>query len=63
MENKQAAMDHMSSHVKYPATKADLVMACNNMSEFSDADKKEFVDTLPEGSYNSAEDVKKALGW
>lgn len=62
MQNMQAAMDHMKDHVTYPVTKADLVAACNNMSEFSDADKKEFADKLPDGTYNSAEEVTKAMG-
>ena len=63
MQNKEAAMEHMKSHVTYPTTKADLVAACNNMSEFSDEDKKEFADTLPDGTYNSVDEVTKALGW
>lgn len=63
MQNKQSAMEHLKSHVTYPATKANLVTACNNMSEFSDEDKKEFESGLPEGTYNTAEDVVKALGW
>ena len=59
----QGAKGHLQSHVTYPASKADLVAACNNLSDFSDADKKEFMDKLPEGTYNSAEEVEKALGW
>ncbi len=58
----QGAMDHLKSHQKYPATKAQLVAECNNLSDFDAEDKKWFMDTLPEGTYNSAEDVTKALG-
>lgn len=63
MQNMKGAMDHLKTHQKYPATKAELVAECNNLSDFSDADKKDFMEKLPEGTYNSAEDVMKALGW
>jgi len=63
MQNKDSAMEHLKGHVTYPAAKADLVAACNNLSDFSDADKKEFSDALPDGTYNSADEVVKALGW
>lgn len=63
MQNVTGAMDHLKTHQKYPASKADLVAECDNLSDFSEEDKKEFMDTLPEGTYNSADDVVKALGW
>lgn len=62
MQNVQGAVDHLNTHQKYPATKADLVAACNDLSDFSEEDKKEFTEKLPEGTYNSAEEVTKALG-
>lgn len=62
MQNIPGTIDHLKSHQKYPATKADLVAACNGLADFSEGDKKEFSDTLPEGTYNSAEEVMKALG-
>lgn len=62
MQNQAGAMDHLKNHQKYPATKAQLVAECNNLSDFSDADKKEFMEKLPEGTYNSADEVSKALG-
>jgi len=61
MQDKENAMMHLKEHQTYPATKADLVMTCNNLSDFSDQDKKWFEENLPEGSYNSAEEVMKAL--
>lgn len=63
MEDAQNAMKHLREHQEFPATKADLVAACNNLSDFSEADKKEFMDGLPEGTYNSADEVITALGW
>lgn len=62
MENKANAIMHLKEHATYPASKAELVAHCNNLSDFSEADKKEFAEKLPEGSYNSAEDVIAALG-
>lgn len=62
MLNAKDVMDHLMAHQKYPATKAQLVAECNNLSHFSDEDKKEFMDKLPEGNYTSAEEVMKALG-
>lgn len=62
MQNMQGVMDHLKTHQKYPATKAQLVAECNNLSDFSDDDKKKFAEKLPDGTYNSAEGVMKALG-
>jgi len=42
MQDKENAIDHLKSHQKYPATKAQLVAECNNLSDFSEEDKKEF---------------------
>jgi len=62
MQNAQGTIDHLKTHQKYPATKAELVTECDNLSDFSEEDKKEFTQKLPEGTYNSAEEVTKALG-
>ena len=63
MQNQAAAVDHIKSHTNYPASKQDLVQACNNMSDFSEEDKEWFASNLPEGQYSSSDDVMKALGW
>ena len=62
MQNAQGTIDHLKTHQKYPATKADLVAECDNLSDFSEEDKKEFGEKLPEGNYNSADEVIVALG-
>ncbi|MBI2443599.1 MAG: DUF2795 domain-containing protein, partial [Candidatus Levybacteria bacterium] len=54
---------HLRTHQDFPATKKELVEACNNLSDFSEEDKKWFAEHLPEGNYESAEDVMRALGW
>lgn len=63
MQNKAAAMDHLKNHQKYPADKAGLLAECDSLSDFSAEDKQWFANHLPEGMYNSADDVMKALGW
>ncbi len=62
MQNKEGAVDHLKSHQSYPATKAELVAECDNLSDFSEEDKKEFTEKLPDKSYNSADEVIEALG-
>lgn len=58
---KNAKM-HLQQHIAYPATKQELVAACNKMEDFSMEDKKWFEEHLPEGKYKSAEEVMSALG-
>lgn len=62
MQNVQGTIDHLKNHQEYPANKADLVASCNQLSDFSEADKLEFTEKLPEGTYKSAEEVIAALG-
>ena len=52
---------HLNDHQKYPATKEEMVGECDNLSEFSDEDKKWFSENLPEGTYDSADAALKAL--
>ena len=52
---------HLREHQQYPATKADLVAACNNLMDFNDAEKQWFAATIPEGTYKSADEVIKVL--
>ncbi|OGG12913.1 hypothetical protein A2773_01750 [Candidatus Gottesmanbacteria bacterium RIFCSPHIGHO2_01_FULL_39_10] len=63
MINIKGAIDHLKTHQTYPATKAQLIAECNNLSDFSEDDKKEFMEKLPEADYASADAVIKALGW
>ena len=62
MQNKQGTIDHLKSHQKYPASKADLLAECDGLTDFSAEDKQWFTDNLAEGTYNSADEVIKALG-
>jgi hypothetical protein len=61
-KDAKAMKTHLSEHIKYPATKADILKACNDASDVSADDKAAFTASLPEGTYKSADDVMKALG-
>ncbi len=54
-------MKHLN-HVDYPASKDDLIRACENMSDIPEEAKKWFMDKLPDSTFQSADEVKKALG-
>jgi hypothetical protein len=57
----EKARAHLKEHVKYPATRADVLAACADTPEFTPAEKAWFSDRLPEGSYASADDVLRSL--
>ena len=56
MEMKETEI-HVREHMSYPASKDQLIQACNMMSHVPEADRKWFEETLPEGTYNSADEV------
>ena len=54
---------HVGEHVEsYPATCNDLVMACNNLHEFTSSEKEWFSKALPHGTFASSDEVRKAIG-
>lgn len=63
METPTLAVElgHLKNHVKYPANKAQVVAACNNMSDVHPGNSEWFSSNLPEGNYNSAHEVLGAL--
>ncbi|MEM0382430.1 MAG: DUF2795 domain-containing protein [Nitrososphaerota archaeon] len=54
-------LEHLKNHVKYPATRSELIAACNNMSDLPSEDRNWIVRAIPEGRYNSPVEVLKAL--
>ncbi len=60
--NMQEMMSHLKDHVTYPATKKAIWDACNQMSHVPEEHKKMFMDKVPEGTYNNADEVAKAAG-
>lgn len=63
MKDIKNAIDHLKTHQKYPATKEQLIEECNKLSDFSQEDKKWFMDNLPDKTFSSPDDVIQALGW
>jgi hypothetical protein len=63
MENPSLAeeLGHLKNHVKYPASRAEVVSACNNMSDMHATNAAWFAQNLPEGNYNSPHEVLGAL--
>ncbi len=61
MSAMKTSLEHLKHHIDYPASKAELVAACNNMSDVSSADRSWFSTAIPEGKYKNPEDVLKAL--
>jgi len=64
-DEQQKLMEHNKlrseiKKVKYPAEKAAIV---SHVKGIKADDKKWFSDTLPDKTYNSADDVFSALGW
>lgn len=62
MTNKSSAIEHLKMHQKYPATREELIAECNELSDFSKADKEWFMTHLPKGTYESAQEVIEVLG-
>jgi|GEM_PF-1252950 len=60
--DKEGVKEHVLKHVKYPATRADLIKACNGMADVPAEDKEKFAKKLPDKTFNSPEEVMKALG-
>jgi hypothetical protein len=61
MSNLSEELGHLKNHVQYPASRNEVVAACNNMSDVPSEDKEWFSKTLPEGRYTKADDVMTAL--
>ena len=55
--------DHIAKSVKYPATKDSLVRTFNGLHDIKPDDRKWFEATLPSKTYETPDEVMKALGW
>ncbi len=62
MQNVQGTIDHLKNHQTYPASYAQLIKECDDLSDFSDKDKKWFKKNLVKKTYKSADEVITALG-
>ncbi len=54
--------EHIGHDVMYPASCNDIITACSGMSEFSKQEKAWFTENLPHGTFQNADEVKRAVG-
>ena len=54
-------LGHLKTHVPYPATRAQVVAACNNNVHAEKDDAEWMAKALPEGTYGNANEVLSAL--
>jgi hypothetical protein len=59
--NKAKAVSHFKEHVKYPASRGEILAACAQTPEFTAGEKEWLAQHLPEGTYKSPDDVVGAL--
>ena len=53
---------HLREHVsKWPATREDIVSACNNISDIPDEERKWVLKNLPAGTYDAPEDAEQVM--
>lgn len=62
MMEKVELVKHVREHVKYPATKHDIVDGYSRMENVSEEDTQWLEKTLPDKVYKSGEEVMTALG-
>ena len=55
--------NHIVKKVKYPATKESVVASLKSARDVKADDKKWVEETLSERTYDTSDDVVKALGW
>jgi hypothetical protein len=55
--------NHVVKNVKYPATKESVVTAFKGFKDVKPDDKKWLEETLPSKTYETSDDVVRALGW
>jgi len=54
-------LGHLKNHVTYPASRSQVVAACNDMSDVPTEDKDWVTKNLPEGNYRTPAEVVTAL--
>lgn len=61
-EISEEAMIHLREHIeKWPATKEEIIETCNKMQDIDGKEKKMFEDKLPDGVYDTPDDVINAM--
>jgi hypothetical protein len=60
--DRKELMTHLQDHIMYPASRRTIIEACNQMSHVPAADRSLVEQKLPEGIYQSADEVVMKLG-
>ncbi len=55
-------LDVLKNHIQFPVTKQQIVDTINKIPEIPDSIKTIIETKLPDGTYGSIEDIKKAIG-
>jgi len=53
---------HLREHAEYPASRETIIAACVDTPEFTDGEKQWIEQNLPEGEYQTADEVIEAMG-
>jgi len=62
LSSKTDIIKHVREHAKYPSTKSELIAQCAGMSDVPKVDKEWIEQNLPDRTYNTADEVIRALG-
>ena len=62
----EKTIEHIKSHMTYPASKWNILAGCNNMAdhgvEYAAGDRSWLDENLPEKQYSSGDEVLSAIG-
>jgi hypothetical protein len=61
MSNLSEGLRHLKNDVQYPASRGQVLAACNNMMDVQPADREWITTALPEGTYGNPGEVVSAL--
>jgi len=55
------ALEHLRKHIVYPASRKEIIEACNMMMDISKEEKEWFEKNLPDWSFRNADEVIRAV--
>ncbi|KKS13971.1 hypothetical protein A2617_04860 [Candidatus Daviesbacteria bacterium RIFOXYD1_FULL_41_10] len=60
-EKMKEMITHLNEHIQYPASKQQIMEACNNMADVPEKDRMWLDEKLPEQTYQNVDEIKKVL--
>jgi len=61
MTLSEVSLEHLQKHIVYPATKKEIIEACNTMMDVPKKEKEWFEKNLPDWTYRNADEVIRAI--